>query len=113
MGAPLGKKRRSLVERINELLGTDLELKRVPLAELERLHDALAAKFGGAPRGPPGGQLQGLLDTPLVEALRKKLAHKKLEDMTVGDLLAILQEGSGGKGVLGFGILPALLRGRR
>lgn len=98
------------MEKINQILGTKLELRRVALRDLEELHEAISARIGTAAQGQP---TEGLLNAPLVEILRKKLAHKKLEDMTVRDFLSILQEGGGGKGPLGFGILPALLRGRR
>ena len=107
-------KRKNLVEKINEILGTKLEFRRVALKELEELHDAVSAKLGGA-AGPPFGQsIQGLLDAPLVQVLKKRLANKKLEELTVRDLVSVLQEGAGDKGILGLGILPRLFGfGRR
>lgn len=110
----MGKKK-NLVEKINELLGTKLELKRIPLAELERLHEAISVKIEAATQGLPIGQnIQGLLDAPLIQVLKKRLTNKKLEDLTVRDLVSALQEGAGDKGILGLGILPRLFGlGRR
>lgn len=105
----MGKKKKALVEKINAILGTTLDLKRIPLAELERLHDAISAKVGTDNQGLLIGQnIQGLLDAPLVKVLKKRLSKKKLEDMTLRDLVSTLQEGTKDKGVLGLGILPRL-----
>lgn len=110
----MGKKKKALIEKINAILGTTLDLKRVPLAELERLHDAISAKVGTATQGSPIGQnLQGLLDAPLIQVLKKRLSKKKLEDLTVRDFVSVLHEGAGEKGILGMGILPRLFGSRR
>lgn len=105
----MGKKKKALVEKINAILGTTLDLKRIPLAELERLYDAISAKVGNDAQGLLIGQnIQGLLDAPLIQVLKKRLSKKKLEDMTLRDLVSTLQEGTKDKGVLGLGILPRL-----
>lgn len=110
----MGKKKKALIEKINSILGTTLELKRIPLAELERLHDAISAKVGTATQGLPIGQnIQGLLDAPLIQVLKKRLSKKKLEDLTLRDLVSTLQEGTEDKGLLGLGILPRLFGSRR
>lgn len=101
-------KRKNLIEKINKLLGTKLEFRRVALKELEELHDAISAKFGGVAGLPIGQNIQGLLDAPLVQVLKKRLANKKLEDLTVRDFVSTLQEGTGDKGIFGLGILPKL-----
>lgn len=106
-------KRKNLVEKINSILGTKLELKRVAIKELEELHDAISAKVGGISGLPIGQNIQGLLDMPLIQVLKKRLSTKKLEDLTIRDLVSTLQEGTGGKGILGLGILPALFRRRK
>ena len=107
-------KRKNLIEEINKLLGTKLEFRRVALKELEELHDAISAKFGGVAGLPVGQSIQGLLDAPLIQVLKKRLANKKLEDLTVRDFVSALQEGTKDKGILGLGILPRLFGlGRR
>ena len=109
----MGKRRKDLADKINEILGTSLEFKRVPLAELEKLFEAVSAKIRGVTQEPPvGHELQGLLDAPLIQVLRKRLEHKKIEELTVRDFLSIIQEGTGGRGIFGLGVLPALLRRR-
>lgn len=108
----MGKKK-DLVDKINELLGTKLEFRRVALKELEELLDAVSAKIGGLAGLPIGQNLQGLLDAPLIQVLKKRLADKKLEDLTIRDLVSALQEGTKDKGILGLGILPLLLGSRR
>lgn len=106
-------KRKKIIEEINRILGTKLELKRIPLVELERLHDAISAKIGGVAGLPIGQNIQGLLDAPLIQVLKKRLAKKKLEDLTLRDLVSTLQEGAGDKGILGLGILPRLFGSRK
>lgn len=101
-------KRKNLIEEINEILGTKLEFRRVALKELEELHDAISAKLGGVAGLPIGQNLQGLLDAPLIQVIKKRLANKKLEDLTVKDFVSALQEGTGDKGILGFGLIPRL-----
>lgn len=103
-------KRKKLVEEINSILGTKLELKRVTLGELEQLHDAISTR---TTQLPIGQNIQGLLNVPLVEILRKKLEHKKFEDLKVRDFLEIFKEGTEDKGPLGLGILPAFMRRRK
>lgn len=106
-------KRKELVDGINKLLGTKFELRGVSTKDLEELHGAISAKLENLTALPVGQNIQGLLDTPLIQVLKKRLADKKLEDLTIGDLVSTLQEGAKDKGILGLGILPRLLGSRR
>lgn len=107
-------KRKDIVGKINSLLGTKLELRKAALKDLEELRRAISAKLGNATGLPLGQNLKGFLNTPLVEILRKRLSHKKLEELTLKDLMSAIQEGTEDKGILGLGILPRLLgSGRR
>lgn len=78
------------------------------MKELEELHKAISAKLGEVAGLPIGQNLQGLLDAPLIQVIKKRLSNKKLEDLTVKDFVSALRDGTGDKGILGFGLIPRL-----
>jgi len=102
-----------LIDEINRLLGTKLELRGVTLKELEKLRNAISAKLEGSIGLPFGKNMQGLLDAPLIKVLKKRITNKKLEDMTVRDFVSALHEGTDDKGLFGLGILPRFFGSRR
>lgn len=102
--------RRKLIDEINQILGTRLKFGRVALGELKELRNAVRTRLEGAPILQ---NVKGLLNTPLTEIMRKRLANKKLEELTLKDLVGAIQGGTGDRGPLGFGLLPRLLGPRK
>ncbi len=106
-------KREALIGRINELLGTRLRLRKVAVKELEEMYNAMRTRVEGATGFALGQNVQRVLNAPILDLAKRKLDKKKMEDLTLGDILGAVQENAGDKGILGLGILPRFLRTRK
>jgi len=95
------KTKEEISEEINKILGTTIDLVKLTKDDLAALHEALV-KFKEVQEFP-----LPLLDRPLGEILDQKVFNKPLRETSLRDLLGLPKEG---KGILGLGLLPRLLR---
>jgi len=94
------KTKDELSDEINKILGTTIDLTKLPKDDLTALHEALI-KFKEAQEFP-----LPLIDRPLGEILDKKVFNKPLRETSLREILGLPKER---KGLLGLGFLPRLL----
>jgi len=99
--------KKDLNDRINELLGAELNLLKLPKSQLEKLYEAVK-KLREVEKKEEKAKISGLLGKPIKEIVDETLLGRKIGEMTLGELVkSILSE----HGLFGFGIIPKLFRG--
>lgn len=95
-----------MIAKINGVLGTKLNLKKLNKKDLEILFGAISKPVSRSLLG----NLGGMLNRPLSEVLKDRAGRKPIGEMTLNDVLGAIGDSTDDKGPLGLGILPLAIK---